>query len=168
MSISRENQGIILTTLSASYPGPTHRNSLLEVCYGSSKGLTNEIFQNFMADIHYLAEHNFIELLTINIKGESFLEHARITAAGIDFIEDDGGVTEALKTVTVRFDPENIRKLLEEKVVSFDLPEKEKTGLIEKIKQLPANALEKVTNKMLDEFMSNPTAALGVLTSLIN
>ncbi len=95
-----------------------------------------EDHKDFKPNVYYLINHNLIE----ECKGD--LRAVRITATGIDFLEDDGGISAILKTVTVKFDPDELCKLLLLKLDKLDIPTEKKNSLISTIKKAPADALK--------------------------
>src|SRR5262245_51879543 len=76
---------------------------------------------DFQSNLFYLSEHKLIDA-TEGGTSPRRIVWASITASGLDFLEDDGGLSAILKTVTVKFDIENIRSILEDKVVASTLP----------------------------------------------
>ncbi len=68
----------------------------------------------FMGNLFYLENHGLIESIAsrkIAFGLPPEILSARITAKGIDFLEDDGGISSILNTVTVKFNPDDIRRL---------------------------------------------------------
>src|SRR3990170_6064686 len=87
----------------------------------------------YEANAKYLYEHKLIDGAVSKTNIKLFALHIpRITKDGLDFLEDDGGISAILKTVTIKLDVENIRTLLEDKIISSTLPETERKTLIEK------------------------------------
>ncbi|SFB38362.1 hypothetical protein SAMN03159488_03419 [Pseudomonas sp. NFIX10] len=69
-----------------------------------------------MGNLYYLRELGLVTLLDSEyIDGGRAIHCATITAKGIDFIEDDGGVSAILGTVTVKLHEETLRQLIEAK-----------------------------------------------------
>jgi hypothetical protein len=61
---------------------------------------------------------------------------AKITARGLDFLEDDGGLGAILNVVTIRLEADTLRQLLETKINASDMPEADKQTLLAKLKIL--------------------------------
>ncbi|MDI6029060.1 hypothetical protein QBK99_23085 [Corticibacterium sp. UT-5YL-CI-8] len=144
--LDRAFQLEILSDLQNLYP----RQADLERAYG--KQTNNKLLVNFS----YLHEHGLIDLKFSRFhSGEIKLHRATITAKGLDFITDDGGLSAILGVVTVKLHEHTIRDLLIAKITSSDAPETVKKNLVEKIKSLPADLLGGLTQKALDAGLSS-------------
>ncbi|GJI89905.1 hypothetical protein RugamoR1_30680 [Rugamonas sp. R1(2021)] len=86
-----------------------------------------------------------------------------ITAAGLDFLADDGGLTAILGTVTVKLHDDTIRNLIETRIQDSDLPPEEKTGLLHQLKELRGESIKHLTMKLLDAGLENLPAALPLI-----
>ena len=107
----------------------------------------------FMGNMFYLEEHGLIQAPAkrTGIYGlPSEIVTAKITASGLDFLEDDGGVGAILKTITIKFDPEDLRKLIEAKIEKAPIKPEEKTSILKVIKQLPAEGLKEFSKKLIE------------------
>ena len=62
----------------------------------------------------------------------------KITEKGLDFLKDDGGLTAILGIVTVRFEADTIRTILQIKVNQSDLSPADKQKLHGVLQELPA------------------------------
>ncbi len=91
-----------------------------------------------------------------------------ITERGIDFLEDDGGLSALLSTVTIRFDADSIRTLIENKIINTSLPEPQRKTLIEKIKNLSSDALRQVALKLLEIGVVNPDKLRQLIETMLN
>ncbi len=115
MKLDRELQLRILTALAAKYP---------ESCFDVLKenGLPQE---DGIANLFYLTEHKLVTAKFSKFSGEAMdLAGAqRITAAGMDFLADDGGVGAILGTVTIKFHEDTLRQLIELRLESAQLPD---------------------------------------------
>lgn len=66
------------------------------------------------ANLAYLAEHGLItDALLIGVDRSVSFTAPTITAHGMDFLADDGGLTAILGVVTIKIDDETVRKLLD-------------------------------------------------------
>ena len=74
---------------------------------------------------------------------------AKIIAAGLDFLADDGGLTASLSVVTVKLHADTVRDLLVAKVDGTNLPEVRKSAIKEQLKKLPATALQAATTDLV-------------------
>lgn len=139
MRIDRKLQKKILEFLKKYYPSQIEINVFIE------KGiLSHKTRKIFPFNMFYLEEHDLIKLE----KGASGINvppkilSARITNEGIDFLEADGGLSAILNTITVKFDIENIRKLLSDEILKSTLNPKIKSNIISTIKNAPADTLK--------------------------
>ena len=115
-------------------------------------------------NLKYLYEYGLVKGYESKAIGkrEFSLGGVEITARGLDLLEDDGGVGAILRTVVVKFDAENIRRIMKERILSFNIPDEQKTSLVEKIKNFSGKALETITLKLLEKGLDNP-GILGVI-----
>ena len=83
-----------------------------------------------------------------------------ITAKGLDFLEDDGGISAILRTITVKIDREDLRSLIATRVEASDLPPEEKATLSHAMRSLPAQALRDLTTHLVNEALDQWPDAL--------
>lgn len=119
--------------------------------------------EDYLMNLKYLYEYGLIKGYESKVMGkrEFSLGGVEITAKGLDLLEDDGGVGAILRSVVVKFDAENIRRIMKEKVLSFNIPDEQKTSLVGKIKNFSGKALETITLKLLEKGLDNPSI-LGI------
>ncbi len=73
-----------------------------------------------------------------------------ITAKGIDFLENDGGLSAILDTLTVKLHADTIRDLIDAKIVeSKSIPEQEKPALREALKGMKEEGLKQLTTRLI-------------------
>ena len=115
--------------------------------------------EDYLMNLKYLYEYGLIKGYESKVMGkrEFSLGGVEITAKGLDLLEDDGGVGAILRSVVVKFDAENIRRIMKEKVLSFNIPDEQKTSLVGKIKNFSGKALETITLKLLEKGLDNPS-----------
>lgn len=102
-------------------------------------------------NLFYLREHGLIELSHSDLlDGSIIVGTGSITARGIDFISDDGGLTSILGVVTVKLHEDTIKKLLIGKIEEADGDPTAKKLLVEKIKEMPSEALGTITERALE------------------
>ena len=141
MRLDRQLQRELLEYLRSKYPEP-NEDILLEEFKDR---------EDLWGNVKYLMEYGLIEgtprivldaPYSIIVKG--------ITAKGLDFLEDDGGLGAILGTVTVRFDAESLRELIEKRVLSLNLPHDQKETALAELKKLPVEALKIAVGKLLE------------------
>ena len=139
--MNRILQRRILDKLSERYPGKCELSEL--------PGFGRDEFQR---ELIYLKERKFIEgnsLAPMLDEGVQLLD-AKITAYGLDVIENDGGEEAIRNAVYVEIEPEIIRALLGEIVDNQeDLPEEEKNRYRELIRSASAEQLKALLVRFL-------------------
>ncbi len=124
--------------------------------------------EQFTANLYYLQEHGLIESsIRENLMMPVEALDARITARGLDFLEDDGGLDAILRTVTVRFEADSLRDVFERHLDASNLDQSVKSTLRQKLRSLPAEALQQVVLKMLDSGLAQAPGALQQLGTLL-
>ncbi|NDV18278.1 hypothetical protein GO013_02460 [Pseudodesulfovibrio sp. JC047] len=119
-----------------------------------------------MANMQYLEEHGLIHI-KLEYPGQ-IVPDSIISARGIDFIEDDGGLSAILNTVTVKFDTENIRSLIEAKVLQADIPEEKKTTVVKMMKNASGSVLKKIIDKLIEKAVSDPMIVIKTLGEVLD
>lgn len=167
MKIDRELQKQILYVLSEHYPDGIYEPVLTGVLDKVTGGV-------LLANLIYLQQHG---LADSGYKRQDYLggqtswhqlAESTITAAGMDFIADDGGLGAILNTVTVRLDAGQFAELLATKVENLPgVPLKERSELAKAIRRMPAIAVEKLTEKMLDWTVDHAGDALPLIRATI-
>jgi hypothetical protein len=104
--------------------------------------------------------------LSHSLSGEWSIGAPKITAAGLDFLEDDGGLSAILGTVTVKLHADTIRALLDAKVDEADLPVEEKGLIKSALKAMPAMAFQELTKQLVQMGLQHLTSVHG-LRSLV-
>ena len=123
----------------------------------------------YRGNIKYLYEHGLIHGAESKHLGKQpfTLLNINITKDGLDFLEDDGGISAILKTVTIKFDIENIRSLIEDKIISSSLPEPQRKTLIERVKSFSGDALKQIALKLLEKGLENPDVLLQLIKTTL-
>lgn len=122
-----------------------------------------------IANLEYLAQHRLIESepYTESVDGIFSLNIIRINHRGLDFLADDGGLSAILNVVTVKFEAETLKAILENKINQSNLNPEDKQSMIDSLRELPAEAIKHLTTKLLDEGLENiPNAILLIGTYL--
>ena len=113
---------------------------------------------DLQANLVYLSEHELIYGTLVN--GNVELGRPGITAKGLDFLEDDGGISAMLRTITVKIDREDLRSLIAARVEASDLPPEEKATLSHAMNSLPAQTLRDLTTRLVNEAVDQWPGAL--------
>ncbi len=98
-------------------------------------------------NLHYLSEFGMVDVNWAPQTSSTPLRpHAvSITAKGMDFLADDGGLSAVLGVVTVKLHEDTIKELLIERVEASTASPSVKAKIIEQLKSLPADSLKTMT-----------------------
>lgn len=122
-----------------------------------------------LKNLYYLRAHKLVEAKSIIISeyldGDMVLNFgaSTLTHDGMDFLADDGGLSAILGVVTVRFEADTIRAILQLKVDQSDLSPVDKQRLHGVLQELPAESIKHLTTKIVDTGWDG----LGSLMNLI-
>lgn len=159
MKLNRSAQSAILKELEKIYPEETGLVELMRVHGDEEEVITNT---------RYLHEHGLVKgKFSIDSARKWDLITATITAKGLDFLADDGGLTAILGVVTVRLEADTVRALMTAKINDSDLPTHEKSRLIEALRDLPAESLKQLTSHIVDAGVRHAPDAIQWLYTLI-
>ena len=120
--------------------------------------------KKYLINIAYLSEHGLTEVrFHQDLSGTMSISHCKITARGLDFLQDDGGLTSILEVVTVKLHDDTIRQLLIDRVEASTEDLTVKAQLVDAIKSAPAETLKTVTQKALEAGVQNLPNAVQLL-----
>ncbi len=144
MNLNRELQKAILVELKNHYPNDCAVKKM--VCYTDG--------QEFNGNIIYLEEHGLVSGKThisrsLDDAGPHMLM-AKITAHGLDFIEDDGGLRAILNKLTIKFDSEDINSLITAHLDRTNIPPEKKNEIISTLKSLPSEGIKTVYKHLIN------------------
>ncbi len=150
MKLDRELQRKILLACEEIYPAYADPGKLAEACGSPDANV-------FVATLAYLAEHGLIACTITHYQSNDppRASPCAITARGLDFLADDGGLTAILGTVVVKLHAETIRDMLLAKAEASALPAPEKSALRKQIKDLPAAVLRTLTTRAAQEGLAH-------------
>ena len=162
MLLDREMQLEILNELSSVYPSPINVSEKYE--YGT------DIYLKFVANLAYLRAHNLISedsILTSQTIGSytSQPHLPSITHVGMDFLADDGGLSAIFGVVTIKFEVEQFKLILESMILSSTLPTEQKNTMINALRELPAESIKHLTTKIIDVGWDNLDSLMTLLQS---
>lgn len=119
------------------------------------------------AQLFYLAEQNLVELKYTNKVGYQTprIIDVKITARGIDFLEEDGGLSAILGTVTVRLHADSIRDLIESRIVQSDeLNDEQKKSMLDQLRSMREEGLKALTHRLINEGLTRMPNLWGTLS----
>lgn len=160
--LDRDYQRDLLKKLADEYPRSFNPRALLD-------GISDEDDAKFVCNLVYLEEHGLaISNVSWNMDGYTYsIGQPRITAAGMDFIADDGGLSAILGLVTIKLHEEDVLSLIGSRINESDLPQPEKNKWIDGLRSLSADSIKHLTMKLLDKGLENwPAALLAVQTAV--
>lgn len=160
MKLNRSLQRTILEQLRTAYPSIVDCQVLPEFDRDGA----------FQSNIFYLEEHHLIQSVAKSDKvcgRPPMILTAKITAAGLDFLEDDGGLGAILNKVTVKFDSDDLCKLLSLKVDQLQIAPDKKDNILSTIKQLPAETLRTVYIRLIEYGLDKAPDAYKLLQTYL-
>lgn len=115
--------------------------------------LGNERAANLVAktisNLAYLEEHSLVDVNWAHLIDGSQPVSGKITAKGMDFLADDGGLTSILGVVTVKLHEDTIKDLMIAKIESSKAEPTVKKNLIDTLKKLPADGMKELSMAVL-------------------
>lgn len=163
MKVDRDLQRKLLEELRTHYPAP-HVTNRMDHLHPDPRHL--------MANSAYLIEHGLVAgKMRMTSTGNTDFMPTRLvlTARGLDFLEDDGGLTAILGTLTVKLHADSIRNLLAARIEAAELEDSVKSQLISEVKSLPAKGLEAMIGGLAKEGLARvPNAIQWLQTALIS
>jgi DNA-binding PadR family transcriptional regulator len=156
--LDRSVQLDLLTALADHYPNR----------YGIWKHFEHLSEQRIDANLAYLEEHGLLETgeMVIGRTATMRLE-PKITAAGMDFLADDGGLSAILGVVTIKIHDDTIKSLVEGKILESDLPPPEKQRYLDQLRELPAETTKHLVLKLVDLGLEKGPAAISAIGTLL-
>lgn len=152
MAIERALQLEILKLLAAAYP-------IGVFCLVNQ--IQNSDPTTILANMFYLEEHQLIDTGTKRfnaLSGEQTIPTnctSIITAKGLDFLEDDGGLGAILGTTIVKLHTDTIKELLINKVEQSDKTPAEKSLLRKNIETMSGEATKTATKYLMDQGLAH-------------
>jgi hypothetical protein len=155
MTLDRALQRRLLEKLESAYPAAVEIRTITE---DESAMIRN---------LRYLAEHGLVTNTKSQEMSAKLVHASTITARGLDFLADDGGLTAMLGVVTVKLHADTIRDLIEAKIAASDLPTEEKKRLTNHLRELPGEALKTLTTRLVESGLDNLPNAIQTLKAMI-
>lgn len=158
MKIDRDVQGKLLQRLADEYP---QHVDALELARDIDPALLDPT-------IAYLEEHGLVDATFIgSLNMGSPLLEARITARGIDFLADDGGLGAILAVVTIKVHEDTLKQLIAQRIEAAELPAHEKKRFLDQLRELPGETTKHLVLKLVDVGLENWHKALPLLQSMM-
>lgn len=155
--MDRSLQREILERLAESYPESRQPHDLGQ----------DEASRSWNFNASYLHEHGLIKAQSVQMFSEGTRVHlATITAAGLDFLQDDGGLTAVLHVLTIRFDAKTLRAMIEQKIEAASMPPAEKSKLMAWVKSTGEAGLKEAMKRLVGAALDHVPDALRLLQTL--
>ena len=162
MSFDRPKQKILLEDLLASYPSSMKTGHLNATSLEMDEA---ELVRNLV----YLKEHGLVDITShVPVSGNVKVAAVKITAKGIDFLQDDGGLGAILSVQTIRFEDKELRDALIKIVEGSTSDTTLKSSLLTTIKQLPSEALKQVFSAMVGQGILMAPEALSKILQAVS
>lgn len=114
----------------------------------------------------YLHEHGLVTGELVRLQPHIRPGQQTITAKGLDFLADDGGLSAILGVVTVKLH-EHCPPVISQKIEDSSLPEEEKRPLLQAVRELPGEAIKHLTTRLLDLGMDNLPGAVSLIRTVL-
>ena len=116
------------------------------------------------ANLFYLQEHGLIKVRgQLATDGGLVYQGGSITAKGMDFLADDGGLSAILGVVTIKLHDDTIKALIEARILASNLPEPEKKRLIDRLRELRAETTKHLVLKLVDLGLDKSQEAIDLI-----
>lgn len=140
MNIDRNRQKTILEILANCYPD--YSNDVLR----------SEYRKQDIANLYYLQEHGLIDAsLDRTLDGGYSFQKAVITAKGLDFLANDGGLSAILGIVTIKIHPETIKELIQQHISESNLSTEHQNWINSKISTMSEEATKTITKSLVQQ-----------------
>ena len=140
--LDRELQMRLLSIAADAYPSPVTPSKDVPVDFEDEAVIRNLV---------YLEEHGLLVLVKSRWNdGGIGIGQMTATKDGMDFLEDDGGLSAILGVVTVKLHSETIKDLIALKIQESTLAPDEKRKFLGLLRELPADATKHLVLKLVD------------------
>jgi hypothetical protein len=140
MHLDRSKQLAMLNALATVYPRYT------------TAVVDAQVTEEDLTNLWYLKEQGLVDCaLELSLSQSYIFEGARITAKGLNFLADDGGISAILGTVTVRLHADSIKELLLTRIDSSSAPPEKKSWLKKQIETASSETIKKIVGSLLDQ-----------------
>jgi len=117
----------------------------------------------------YLCGHELIEMSSgSSIGGVIRIGAMRATSKGLDFLEDDGGLTAILGVVTVRFDAPTLKALIARSIDQSDAPEGRKASIKKHVEDLPEHLVKSLIERLLESTLNRLPSAWQTIEAVLS
>jgi hypothetical protein len=101
-------------------------------------------------NLWYLQEHGLCESGLSQVADGRFIwSRATLTAKGLDFLEDDGGLTAILGVITIKIRTDTLREMLNARIDTAQISPEEKSALKQKLRHFSETVLKTATTDLV-------------------
>ena len=167
--LDRNRQREILTLLAKLYPDQTGPGLIADKLGTPLAPHDHE----FLAEVTYLAEHGLITFKSTKVERDptspliTIIVSMAITAKGMDFLQDDGGLSAILGTVIVKLHDDTIKALLIDKIAASEGDPSAKGRLVDTIRSLPAEVTKSISMRLIERGLTAAPQKLAELQILL-
>lgn len=157
--MDRKFQLELLTKLAAVYPEAVEPHAL-----GIAGGERKLVFT-----VAYLHELGLLQgqATAMPLLGR-LINSMSITARGLDFLEDDGGLSAKLSVVNVRLEADTIRKLIDARLDREDVPQEERSRISRWLDSAGSEGLSEAARRLVGEALDRLPDAIRLLGTQIS
>lgn len=158
MALDRDLQLKLLTTLSEIYP---HNHD-----FNPDFAYNSEERTKALKNLYYLQSHGLVteksvhKSNSVGSQSPIIFGSSAITHKGMDFLANDGGLSAILGVVTVKFEADTLKAILENRINQSDLDPESKQSMIDSLRELPAESIKHLTTELLTRGLDNLPAAI--------
>ena len=98
--------------------------------------------QSIFMNLWYLQEHGLCESGLSQVADGRFIWSGTLTAKGLDFLEDDGGLTAILGAITIKIHTDTLREMLNARIDAAQISPEEKSALKQKLRHFSETVLK--------------------------
>jgi hypothetical protein len=155
--LDRALQRQLLDIMAAAYPNSTSAVSQVE-----------QPIETVLANLAYLAEHGLCDAqLYESIGGNWSYGDQKITARGLDFLADDGGLTAILGTITVKLHAQTVRDLIASKIDQIEASSEEKGSLKGRLASISEASLKSATEYLVQRGLADFPDAISWIRTIL-
>lgn len=154
MKLDRQVQRELLGKLADAYPKKLTTMEMRDVCDRSIAS----------ANLAYLREHGLVTYLEKQVlSGEPIPSNVQITARGIDFLADDGGLSAVLGVVTIKLHQDTLQALLATAIDRAKLPPEEKKTMLDRFRSLSSTGMTALIEQLVSKGVENAPDAIDAI-----
>ena len=151
----------VLVTLKECYPGKTY--AVYEMADENK----------MLSHLRYLDEYELIDsgvhiIDDVHSEGVNYsLGGAKITARGLDYLAEDGGLAAELGTVTIRLHSTTIQDLIEIALAQRDLPAEKRTAIQNALATASTETVKALTTRLIDAAIKHTPDVWGLFAPIV-